>query len=87
MNPLFLELTLSFIGAHPWAAFFVGLPLLYVIMYFLTNGFVRIVELLVFRPWNRYLRSCDIALHGWPPPHVDADGDFKPEPKPDETTP
>lgn len=28
---------------------------------------------------NRYFRSRDIAAHGWPPPHCDADGDFRPK--------
>lgn len=28
---------------------------------------------------NRVLRSLNIALRGWPPPHVDADGDFIPK--------
>ena len=26
---------------------------------------------------NRPLRSRNIRLHGWPPKHCDADGDFK----------
>ena len=26
---------------------------------------------------NRPLRSRNIKLHGWPPEHCDADGDFK----------
>lgn len=32
----------------------------------------------------RRLRAENIARNGWPPPHLDADGDFKPEPKKDE---
>ena len=36
---------------------------------------------LVFKLVNRILRSINIALRGWPPVHLDADGDFlKPEP-------
>lgn len=27
---------------------------------------------------NRCLRSINIALRGWPPEHLDADGDWKP---------
>jgi len=27
----------------------------------------------------RILRSINIATRGWPPEHLDADGDFKPE--------
>lgn len=29
----------------------------------------------VFKCWNRYMRSRNIAARGWPPPHCDADGD------------
>ena len=29
--------------------------------------------------WNRYWRHKNIRLHGYPPPHCDADGDFKEE--------
>ena len=29
---------------------------------------------------NRILRSINIALRGWPPAHLDADGDFRPLP-------
>lgn len=28
-----------------------------------------------FKAWNRYLRSKNIAVHGWPKPPMDADGD------------
>lgn len=30
---------------------------------------------------NRILRSINIAIRGWPPAHLDADGDWKPEPE------
>jgi len=30
---------------------------------------------------NRVLRTIKVAVRGWPPPHLDADGDWKPEPK------
>ncbi len=29
--------------------------------------------------WNRGFRHWNIRKHGYPPPHCDADGDFKPE--------
>jgi len=29
----------------------------------------------------RLLRHLNIRKAGWPPPHCDADGDFKPEPE------
>lgn len=36
---------------------------------------------LIFKMWNRFIRSRNIKNSGWPPRHLDADGDFKPEPK------
>lgn len=32
---------------------------------------------LVFRIVNRGFRAVNIAIRGWPPAHLDADGDFK----------
>jgi len=32
----------------------------------------------LFRCWNRFLRHLNIRKAGWPPPYLDADGDFKP---------
>lgn len=34
-----------------------------------------------FKCWNRWLRSRNIKHHGWPPPHLDADGDFASQPE------
>jgi hypothetical protein len=31
--------------------------------------------------WNRYLRSKNIVARGWPPGHLDADGDWPPAPE------
>lgn len=28
---------------------------------------------------SRMLRSLNVAIRGWPPSHLDADGDWKPE--------
>lgn len=44
--------------------------------YFTVNGFVRI--------WSRFMRMLMVRKHGWPPIHLDADGDWKPEPKADD---
>lgn len=30
-----------------------------------------------FRCWSRLLRHLNVRAHGWPPAHLDADGDFK----------
>lgn len=39
-------------------------------------GLAVILAVSPFRMWNRYMRSKNIAAHGWPPPHCDADGDL-----------
>ena len=33
---------------------------------------------------NRILRAINIACRGWPPSHLDADGDWRPLPKPEQ---
>lgn len=33
---------------------------------------------------NRVLRTIKVACRGWPPEHLDADGDWRPLPTPDE---
>lgn len=30
-----------------------------------------------FLCWNRLIRHLNVRKHGWPPEHLDADGDFK----------
>lgn len=35
------------------------------------------VESTLFRCWNRLVRHLNIRAKGWPPPHLDADGDLK----------
>jgi len=53
---------------------FIGiLILLYVAIYFVAN--------LIINSWPRFLRMLMIRKHGWPPSHLDADGDWKNEPK------
>jgi hypothetical protein len=32
---------------------------------------------LIFKMWNRFWRHLSIRKNGYPPPHCDADGDFK----------
>jgi len=45
--------------------------LLSMILYFGVNGICRI--------WIRLMRFLSVSLRGWPPSHLDADGDWKPE--------
>lgn len=47
----------------------------------LTFLLAYIAYRLVFRCFNRVIRHMTIRKAGWPPAHLDADGDFKPEPK------
>jgi hypothetical protein len=50
-----------------------------VLTFFLALFLAIILEYLFFKLPNRYFRSRNIANHGWPPQHCDADGDFKDE--------
>lgn len=62
---------LEFIAENPWQFFFMG-PF---ILAFLcaAYGIVRLIVHLV----NRLLRTIKVAIRGWPPEHLDADGDWK----------
>jgi len=39
------------------------------------------VQLVGFRLPNRLFRTLNVLFRGWPPEHLDADGDFKKVPK------
>ena len=52
------------ISESPWVSFFLGLIILSII-----GSLVNLV--------NRIMRHWNIHKHGYPPPHCDADGDFK----------
>ena len=56
---------LTFIGNHPWISFFLSVIAL--------ESFVRVSIVLP----NRLMRHWNIRKHGYPPPHCDADGDFR----------
>jgi hypothetical protein len=51
----------QFASDSPWLAFFLLL----------------LITELIFRCWNRTLRHLNIKAKGWPPEHLDADGDFE----------
>lgn len=38
-------------------------------LYYIVNMIVKM--------WSRFMRHLNISKHGWPPPHLDGDGDFK----------
>ena len=46
---------------------------------FLTVIVVYIVTHGVFLCCNRIVRGMNLRKLGWPPPHCDGDGDFRPE--------
>jgi hypothetical protein len=52
-------------------------PILTVILAFIAGSVVTSPFRYGFRAYNRHLRSKNIAAQGWPPEHLDADGDFK----------
>ena len=56
---------LKFASDNPWLTFFLAVLAAEVI--------IRVVVNLP----NRILRHWNIHKHGYPPPHCDADGDFK----------
>lgn len=65
--------TYEWMGIHPYLTICLAICFLwfcYLILHYGTNGILRIM--------SRLIRSINIALRGWPPPHCDADGDFKP---------
>lgn len=47
--------------------------------FFLAVFFVLPILSLPFKLINRLIRHCNIRAKGWPPSHLDADGDWKPE--------
>lgn len=66
---------LTFAGEHwflAWCALWLAWPVV-VIAGALVNW--------PFRLMNRVLRTIKVAARGWPPSHLDADGDWKPQPK------
>ena len=44
---------------------------------FLTFFLACIMGEVLIKCWNRFWRYWNIRKHGYPPPHCDADGDFK----------
>lgn len=46
---------------------------------FLELWVIGCVAGVLFKIANRILRTINVAVRGWPPEHLDADGDWKPE--------
>lgn len=55
---------LQFMADSPWLSFFLA----YIILHCIGGVLYR------------FFRMISVALRGWPPAHLDADGDWKPEP-------
>ncbi len=70
---------LEFMATNPWQTFFLG-PFVIILLGMITTAFAGTLRIL-FKTTNRVLRTIKVALRGWPPTHLDADGDFKPLPK------
>lgn len=56
----------------------VGVTAVIVAGFVAVAGF-QLVAILFVRLPNRFWRHRNIRAHGWPPPHCDADGDFRPD--------
>lgn len=65
-----MEAFYEFAIASPWLAFIAICAIYYTLKWIIFAP---------FRMVNRICRSRNIVARGWPPPHLDADGDFKPE--------
>lgn len=62
---------LNFMAENPWQTFFLG-PFVFVVFAVCCHY--------IFLFYNRLLRTVKVLFRGWPPEHIDADGDFyKPE--------
>ena len=68
---------LTFMGEHPWQTFFL-LPFASLAL-FVCMLFLEYCIKIVFLTINRMLRTIKVCVRGWPPDHLDADGDWKPK--------
>lgn len=72
MNQQFLTLAAQWATEHWWLAFWLAFWAL-AFTYMIIAGASLTIRLL--------LRTIRVAVRGWPPAHLDADGDWKPEPE------
>lgn len=59
---------IKFIFSGFWI-FLGSIVLIWLLLYFFVNGLIRI--------WIRFMRMIQVTLRGWPPAHLDGDGDFE----------
>jgi hypothetical protein len=77
MDPLHLAiLAQQWALEHWWLAFWLAFWAL-VFAAIIIIALVNLVRFLVNRP----LRTIKVLVRGWPPEHLDADGDFRPAPE------
>lgn len=43
--------------------------------FLLFNGLLYFIINMILRIWSRFVRLLMVYKHGWPPDHLDADGD------------
>jgi hypothetical protein len=58
-------------------AFASGSPVLTVFLFLICGSVAGVMARLCVSLPNRIMRHWNINKHGYPPPHCDADGDFK----------
>lgn len=79
MTPVNLDTIVMWGAEHWWLVFWLALWAMFcalMLVYDVTN----LVRFLVNRP----LRTIKVLVRGWPPAHLNADGDWRPQPKPDD---
>ncbi len=50
-------------------------------MLILLNLVLALVINTIYKSWKRFTRMLMVRKHGWPPEHLNADGDFPKKPK------
>lgn len=71
--------TIIFSTSHPFLFTLMVLALIFaMVMFIVIAGWVAVQPIhYFFRFLNRRQRSANVREKGWPPQHLDADGDFK----------
>ncbi len=62
-----MNILLDYMAANPFSACFMAC---------LLACLLAEIARMIFKILNRMLRSLNILFRGWPPEHLDADGDF-----------
>lgn len=65
----------EFMSNNPALTLFLACIIGLVITYVITSVITSVFQC-IFLCFNRLMRHTNIKNEGWPPPHLDADGDF-----------